>query len=98
MTNVRITLELTAAEAWFLSDKADQAGMRLADWIHAVVLAGHAQSLTTRERVRILHAAGLSDGQISQRINATRLVVSQHRRSLGLAPRKPRYQTVTKTS
>ena len=95
MTTVKVTLELTAAEAWFLADKAETAGLELPEWIRTIVTAGHGNNLSTAERVRLFNKAGMTDGEIAVRLNTTRLVVSQHRRSAGLKPRK-RLQSVTK--
>lgn len=88
MSTVKVTVELTTSQAWFLADKAQQAGVDLSTWISKMIIGGHGQALSTCERVKLLHVTGMTDGEIAVRLNTTRLVVAQHRRSLGLPPRK----------
>lgn len=88
MTTVRVTIELPAAEAWFLADVAEQAGLDLATWIRRAVTAGYGKTLSTRDRVKLLHSAGMTDGEMSVRLRMSRLSVATYRRELGLPPRK----------
>lgn len=88
MEKVRVSIELTATEAWHLADRAEAAGVSTSEFVRLAVIGHFGKSLTTRERVALLHRAGLTDGEISTRLKQTRQCVAIHRRSLGLEPRK----------
>ena len=93
---MKVTLELEPADVWFLESKADAKGMSLSEWIRGTVLSQFSRQLTSRDRVRLLHSNGATDGEMSLRLQISRGQIAAYRRELGLQPNKKQHQLTTK--
>ncbi len=83
---MKIAVELEPSEVWFLETKAQSRGMTLSEWIRGTVMAQFHPQVSTRDRIKMLHRNGATDGEISLRLQISRGYIAEVRRSLGLKP------------
>jgi DNA-binding NarL/FixJ family response regulator len=81
---VKIELKLTPEQWWALSTEAEHRGCTVTDVVISASARTNAGQEARRESVEALHARGLSDAAIGQRLGMTNQAVQVVRRRLGL--------------